>query len=78
MKRFSIYLYIICSLVIISTASCAVVPSSLRFVLNRRSVKFQGAQETVAQAENLSEALSAILLTREFDVVKDERENVCD
>ena len=52
MKRFSVYLYIICSLVIISTASCAVVPSSLRSVLNRRSVNFQGAPETVAQVEN--------------------------
>ena len=52
MKRFPLKLYIIFSLVIISTASCAVVPSSLRVVLNRRSVEFQGAPETVAQVEN--------------------------
>lgn len=52
MKRFSVKLYIICFLVIVSTSNCAVVPSSLRLVLNRRSVKFQGAPETVAQIEN--------------------------
>lgn len=42
------------SIVIIAAAGCAVVPSSLRFVLNRWSVKAQGKPETVAHVENIT------------------------
>ncbi len=52
MKRFSVYLYPIYFLVIISTAGCAVVPSSLRFTLNRWATKVQGEPETAVTVQN--------------------------
>ena len=54
MKRFSIYLTLIWSLLIIATASCAVVPSTLRFTLNRWAEKALGDPETVAQVKNIT------------------------
>lgn len=41
-------------MVILLTAGCAVVPSSLRFVLNRWPVITQGTPETVAHVENIT------------------------
>jgi len=54
MKRLSIYLTLIWSIVFLSTASCAVVPSTLRFTLNRWAEKAHGEPETAVQVKNIT------------------------
>ncbi len=52
MKRLSIYLTFIWFIVIFSTASCAVVPYSVRLVVNSWSERKHGEPETVVQVNN--------------------------
>ena len=54
MKRLSLYLTLIWFIVVLTTASCAVVPSSLRFVLDRWATKAHGDPETVTQVKNIT------------------------
>jgi len=54
MKRFIIYLTIFWSIVILSTASCAVVPSSLRYTINNWSIKVHGDPETAVHVKNIT------------------------
>ena len=54
MKHLSIYLTLIWSIVVLSTASCAVVPSTLRFTLNRWAEKAHGEPETTVQVKNIT------------------------
>lgn len=54
MKHLSIYLTLIWSIVVLSTASCAVVPSTLRFTLNRWAEKAHGEPETAVQVKNIT------------------------